>query len=57
MLSDKNSINRKFLEQNDSILSQTLLFGNPASSAETNALILDTTNPLVLCTNRFKEAL
>ena len=31
------SINHKFLEQIDSTLTRTLLFGNPASSAETNS--------------------
>ena len=33
------SINHKFLEQNDSTLTQTFLFGGPASSIETNTLI------------------
>ena len=31
------SVNHKFLEQIDSTLTQTLLFGNPASSVESNS--------------------
>ena len=38
-LSNMKSINHKFLEQNDSTLTQTFLFGGPASSIETNTLI------------------
>ena len=51
------SINHKFLEQNDSTLTQTLLFGDPASSVETNTLILNATIQYVLSTKRFEEAL
>ena len=56
-LSNIKSINHKFLEQNDSTLTQTLLFGDPASSVETNTLILNTTIQYVLSTKRFEEAL
>ena len=42
-LSNRKSINHKFPEQNDSTLTQTLLFGDPASSVETNTLILNAT--------------
>ena len=51
------SINHKFLEQNDSALTQTLLFGNPASSVGTNTLILNTTVQYFLSTKKFEEAL
>ena len=56
-LSNIKSINHKFLEQNDSTLTQTLLFGDPASSVETNTLILNATIQYVLSTKRFEEAL
>ena len=56
-LSNIKSINHKFLEQNDSTLTQTLLFGDPASSVETNTLILNATIQYVLFTKRFEEAL
>ena len=51
------SIIHKFLEQNDSTLTQTLLFGDPASSVETNTLILNATIQYILSTKRFEEAL
>ena len=51
------SINHKFLEQNDSTLTQTFLFGDPASSVETNTLILNATIQYVLSTKRFEETL
>ena len=56
-LSNMKSINHKFLEQNDSTLTQTLLFGDPACSVETNTLILNATIQHVLSTKRFEEAL
>ena len=40
-LSNIKSINHKFLEQSDSTLTQMFLFGDPASSVETNTLILN----------------
>ena len=55
--SNIKSINHKFLEQNDSTLTQTLLFGDPASSVETNTLILNATIQYVLSTKRSEEAL
>ena len=56
-LSTIKSINYKFVEQNDSILTQTLPFGDLASSVETNKLILNATLQYVLSTKRFEEAL
>ena len=56
-LSNIKSINHKFLEQNDSTLTQTLLFGDPASSVETNTPILNAKIQYVLSTERFEEAL
>ena len=50
-------INHKFLEQNDSTLTQTLFFGDLASSVETNTLILNASIQYVLSTKRFEEAL
>ena len=55
--SNMKSIHHKFQEQNDSTLTQTLLFGDPASSLETNTLILNATIQYVLSTKRFEEAL
>ena len=51
-LSNIKCINHKFLEQNDSTFTKTLLFGDPAFSVETNATI-----QYVLATKRFEEAL
>ena len=51
------SINHKFLEQTDSTLTQTLLFGDPTSSVETNRLILNATIQYASSTRRFEEAL
>ena len=56
-LSNIKSINHKFLEQNDSTLAQTLLFGDPASSVETNTLVLNATIQYVVATEKFEEAL
>ena len=56
-LSNIKSINHKFLEQNDSTLTQTFLYGDPASSVETNTLILNATIQYVLSSKRFEEAL
>ena len=56
-LSNIGSINHKFLEQNDSTLTQTFLYGDPASSVETNTLILNATIQHVLSSKRFEEAL
>ena len=56
-LSNIKRINHKFLEQNDSTLTQTFLFGDPASSVETNTLILNAATQHVLSTERFDEAL
>ena len=50
-------INHKFLEQNDSTLTQTLFFGDLASRAETNTLILNAAIQYLLCNKRFEEAL
>ena len=44
------SINHIFLEQKDSTLTQTLLFGDRASSVEANTLILNATIQYVLST-------
>ena len=56
--SNIKSINHKFLEQNDSTLTtQTFVFSNPASSVETNTLILNATIQHVLSTKRSEEAL
>ena len=51
------SINHKFIEQNDSNLTQTSLFGDPAASVETNRLILNAEIQYILSTERFEEAL
>ena len=40
-LGNIKSINHKFLEQNDSTLTPPLVFGYPASSVETNTLMLN----------------
>ena len=56
-LSKTKSINHKFLEQDDSALTQTLLFGDPASSVETNTLVLNATIQFVLSTKGFDKAL
>ena len=56
-LSNIKSINHKFLEQNDSTLTQTFLYGDSASSVETNTLILNATIQYVLSSKRFEEAL
>ena len=56
-LSNIKSINHKFLEQNDSTLTQTFLYGDPASSVETNTLILNAAIQYVLSSKRFEEAL
>ena len=56
-LSNIKSINHKLLEQSDSTQAQTFLFGDLASSVETNALILNATMQYVLSTKRFEEAL
>ena len=56
-LSNIKSINHKFLEQNDSTLTQTFPFGDPASSVETNTLILNATIQYFSSTKKFKEAL
>ena len=56
-LSNIKSINQKFLEKNDSTLTQTLLFDDPAFSVEINTIILYATIQLVLSTKRFEEAL
>ena len=49
-LSHIKSINHKFLEQNDSTLKQTILFGDPASSVETNTITLNAIIQYVLST-------
>ena len=56
-LSKIKSINDKFLEENASTMTQTLLFGDLSSSVETNKLILNATIQYVLSTKRFEEAL
>ena len=56
-LSNMKSINHKFLEQNDSTLTQTLLFGDLPSNVETNTLILNVTIQYVLSTKTFEETL
>ena len=56
-LSNIKSINQKFLEKNDSTLTQSLLFDDPAFSVEINTLILYATIQHVLSTKRFKEDL
>ena len=56
-LSNIKSIDHKFLEQNDSTLTQTFLYGDPASSVETNTLILNAIIQYVLSSKRFEEAL
>ena len=56
-LSKIKSINDKFLEENASTMTQTLLFGDPSSSVETNKLILNATIQYVLSTKRLEKAL
>ena len=56
-LSNIKSINHQFLEQNDSALTQTFLYGDLTSSVETNTLILNATIQYVLSSKRFEEAL
>ena len=55
--SNIRSNNYKLLEQNYSTLTHILLFGDPASSVETNTLILNAATQHVLSTERFDEAL
>ena len=55
-LSNIKRISDKFLEKNDSTLTYTLLFSDPASTVEINTLLLNATIQYVLPTQRFEEA-
>ena len=57
LLSTLNKIDCKLLELTNSILSQTLLYGNTLFDKEKNTLILNTTIEYILPTEVYKEPL
>ena len=57
LLSTTRNIDRKLLENNDSSLTQTVLYGNPFLDIITNSLFLNATIDFILSTKRFEEAL
>ena len=56
-LSTIRNIDCKLLENTDSLLTQTLLYGNPSLDINTNSLILNAAIDFILSTERLEEAL
>ena len=57
LLSTIRNIDCKLLENTDSSLTQTLLYGNPSLDINTNSLILNAAIDFILSTKRFEEVL